>query len=305
MTIEEALHEACAAAAITPPKAIQFGKWLRTDTLSGRNGKNDAQVIVNERHVTAMNFQTGETKTVSIRDHRAVQKDRRAVARQIKDEERDKRRRADRAAAASVKLIEAASHTTSAYLARKGFPEEKALCINVEAIRNLAAGLVTIPDGAKSAVVMPARIGNRIVGCQLIFEDGGKRFLFGTAVTGASCRIAKGSGPTWHCEGYATGLTLRTALKSLNRSDTVLCCFAAGNVAAVARNATGRAFILTDNDKSQPQFDGLGTGEHWARQAGKPYFMPPELGDLNDYHQAHGIFAVQKLVTNFLREARM
>jgi putative DNA primase/helicase len=82
----------------------------------------------------------------------------------------------------------------------------------------------------------------------------------------------------------------------------VLCCFSAGNVAKVAWAIKGRCFIVTDNDKPQEQFGGIGTGEYWARTAGKPYVMPPEIKtDLNDMQKLHGVFAVQRLIAEFLR----
>lgn len=88
----------------------------------------------------------------------------------------------------------------------------------------------------------------------------------------------------------------------MRRADTVMCCFSAGNVAKVAETIKGRCFIVTDNDKPQEQFGGLGTGEHWARITGKPYVMPPEIKtDLNDVQLRHGIFAVQRIIAKFLR----
>lgn len=302
MNVSEAIDQACNQVGIAPPKGgYRPGQWAKCDIIGAKNGKGDGRVVVDGRRVTAHNWQTGEHQTVWLNGEMTA-KDRRVVARQIEQEKEQKRAREERAAKVASRMVEAAQSSTHQYFARKGFPDEKALVLDAGTIRKLGGDYLIVGE---RAIVMPARIGTKITSVQLIWEDGTKKFLAGGSITGSCHRIAKGSGPTWHCEGYATGLTLRAALKSLNRSDTVLCCFAAGNVAAVARNATGRAFILTDNDKPQPQFDGLGTGEHWARQAGKPYFMPPELGDLNDYHQAHGIFHVQKLVTNFLREARM
>ena len=105
-------------------------------------------------------------------------------------------------------------------------------------------------------------------------------------------------------ETAGDAMSLRAALKSLSRPDAVLCCFSASNVAAVARLIQGKCFIAADHDKPMPQFDGLGTGEHWARIAGKPYTMPPEPGDVNDMHMSAGIFAVQRLITDLIRRAR-
>jgi hypothetical protein len=84
-----------------------------------------------------------------------------------------------------------------------------------------------------------------------------------------------------------------------------LCCFAAANVETVARHAQGRSFIATDNDKPVEQLGGLGTGEFYARRSGVPYLMPPTVGDdLNDMHHREGLFAVQRLICDFLKGVR-
>ncbi|WP_299641045.1 toprim domain-containing protein [Devosia sp.] len=162
-----------------------------------------------------------------------------------------------------------------------------------------------MPHGAKAAIVVPARIGQRLASVQLIWANGTKRFLYGGDMGGAAHRIATG-GDTWLCEGYATGLSLRLALKGLNRRDTVLVCFSAANIAKVASVVRGRCFIAADHDappKAKPdQFGGLGAGEHFARKAERPYLMPPAEGmDVNDLHQEAGIFEVQRLISMLIR----
>lgn len=302
MNVSDAIHQACASVGIAPPKGgYRPGQWAKCDTLSGKSGKGDGRIVVDGNRVTAHNWQTGQNVTVWLKGE-ITAKDRRVVARQIEQEKEQKRARAERAAKVACRMVDAAESSTHPYFARKGFAAEKALVLDASTIRNLGGDYLVAGD---RAIVMPARIGSRISSVQLIWEDGTKKFLAGGEITGSCHRISKGA-DTWHCEGYATGLTLRTALKGLNRADTVLCCFSAGNLASVARNTNGRAFIVTDNDKPLKQFNWLGAGEYWAQQASKPYFMPPEIGtDLNDFHQAHGIFAVQKLIATFLREARM
>lgn len=303
MNVSEAIDQACNQVGILPPKGgYRPGQWAKCDTLAGKSGRGDGRIIVDDLKVVGFNWQTGETATIWLKgDQEMTTKDRRVVARQIEQEKEQKRAREERAAKVASRMVEAAHPSTHPYFARKGFPAEKALVLDAGTIRKIGGDYLV---AGERAIVMPARIGSKITSVQLIWEDGTKKFLAGGSIAGSCHRIAKGSGPTWHCEGYATGLTLRLALKGLNRSDTILCCFSAGNVAAVARGTKGRAFILTDNDKPQPQFDGLGTGEHWARLTGFPYFMPPELSDLNDYHQANGIFATQRLITDFLRRAK-
>lgn len=86
---------------------------------------------------------------------------------------------------------------------------------------------------------------------------------------------------------------------------TVLCCFSASNILAVARQINGRAFIAADHDKPLPQFGGIGTGEHYAQQTGLPFAMPPVLQtDFNDMHQAESIFAVQRVLTSIMAGRR-
>lgn len=303
MNVSEAIQKACESVGIQPPKGgYRSGQWAKCDTLAGKSGKGDGRIIVDDLKVVGFNWQTGVTATIWLNgEQEMTAKDRRAVARQIEQEKEQKRAREKRASKVASHMVEAAQPSTHPYFARKGFPAEKALVLDAGTIQKLGGDYLV---AGERAIVMPARLGGVISSLQLIWEDGTKKFLAGGAITGTSHRIAKGS-DTWHCEGYATGLTLRTALKGLNRADTVLCCFSASNVAAVARQAGGRAYIAADHDRPQAQFDGLGTGEYWARQTELGFLMPPDVGtDLNDFHMSAGIFAVQRLLTEFLRETR-
>lgn len=300
MSIEDAIMQACSSVGILPPKSRAYGRWLKADTLSGKNGRGDGRVILDDRRVTAHNWQTGVSETIWLRDDVPV-KERRQIAYEVRQQEEKRKGRADRAAKVAGRIIDASVKSTHPYLARKGFAQEQALVIDAAFLsRHVGDYLVC----GERAIVMPARIGQKVTSAQLIWEDGTKKFLAGGVMSGASHRIATGR-ETWLCEGYATGLSLRTALKSLSRSDTVLCCFSASNVAEVTKQVTGRCYIAADRDKPLEQFGGLGTGEHWARVAGKPYALPPEIGDINDMHLSAGIFAVQKLLASTIREVRM
>ncbi len=158
-----------------------------------------------------------------------------------------------------------------------------------------------VSENGATAIVIPARIGTTIKSVQVIWEDGRKLFLAGGSMQGTAHRIAKGR-DAWLCEGFATGLSLRAALRGLGRSDTILMCFSAANIAKVIAGLSGRCFVAADNDKPLEQFGGIGTGEHWARLSGAPYLMPQCVGwDINDLHQRNGIFAVQNLITELLR----
>jgi putative DNA primase/helicase len=307
-TIDQAIVNACDQVGIHPPKVTtRFGHWMKTDTLSGKSGKGDGRVIVNEAHVTAWNWQTGEKVTVGLKDELSPV-DRRKLAQDIETAKRKKKQRAREVAAKAQAMIAKSAPGQHTYLATKGFPHERGLVIEASAVREIAGefGGYLFPEaGGERALVIPARIGSAVSSLQLIWEDGTKKFLAGGEMDLAAHRVS--TGPfTWLCEGYATALSLRTALKGLHRNDCILCCFSAYNVLAVSRTFKRPSAILTDNDKPLTQFGGIGTGEYYARQASIPYLMPPQLGDdLNDVHLREGIFPVQRMVSNFLREATM
>ncbi|GHA13505.1 hypothetical protein GCM10007989_05130 [Devosia pacifica] len=239
-----------------------------------------------------------------LKEQRTAEDKRRFAERKARDEKRD-RERSERASNIAERLVTTAKMDGHPYLRRKGFQTEKALVIGADAVREIG-GEYLVPDRAMSAIVVPARVGVRLASVQLIWEDGTKKFLAGGQMGGAWHRIATGA-DTWLCEGYATALSIRMALKGLGRRDTVLVCFSAANIVKVSGSVRGRCFVAADHDMppsaNPEQFGGLGAGEHFARQTGKPYTMPPgEKMDLNDLHAAEGIFAVQRLILSILRE---
>lgn len=308
MTLDEALHQACNSVALAPPKGRTMGKWLRTDSL-GKNGKGDGSVMLDEERVTAFNWQTGEKSTVWLKSERTPE-DRRRFAERRAVDRKDEVRRTREAALFATAIVGAARMATHPYLAAKGFADEQTLTISADLLRQIAGPTPTdylVPPSGRAAIVVPARTGAAIGSVQLIWEDGTKKFLFGGNMQGAFQRLASGT-DTWLCEGYATALSLRLALRGLNRAATILMCFSAANVVRVASAVRGRRYIAADHDappKAKPeQFGGLGAGEYYARKAGAPYTMPPALGtDFNDMHQDAGIFAVQRHLASFVREA--
>jgi putative DNA primase/helicase len=305
-SIDERLDDVCAAVGIRPPRDRREGLWLKTDTL-GKNGRGDGRVRIGNGFITAFNWQTGETKTVGLNGRPLTAADRRKVAEQIERDRALQKKKADEAAKVAEAIIAAASPSQHDYLVAKGFRNERALVVPAEAVRRIG-GRYLLPEdpSCRQAIVIPARLSGAVRSVQLIWESGQKKFLAKGEIHGASHRIAAGNGGSWLCEGYATGLTLRRALKAFGRSDTVLCCFSAANICAVARRLRGKCYIAADNDKPIEQYGNKGTGEYWALQAERPYVMPPALGtDFNDMEAADGAFAVQRVLSNFLREAGM
>lgn len=153
------------------------------------------------------------------------------------------------------------------YLEKKGFKEEQGNVWRHE---------------DQLLLVIPMRIGHRLVGCQIINEDGGKKFLFGQRTSSATFSFDN-KGPHILCEGYATGLSIRSAMKALKRRYTLHVCFSAGNMKKVAETLPS-GFVVADNDESR-------TGERTANEIGWPYWMPDTVGmDANDVHQRDGLF---------------
>lgn len=166
-----------------------------------------------------------------------------------------------------------------AYTTAKGFPDE---VVNVWST-----------DQGPVAVI-PMRINAVVTGCQLITESGEKKFLFGQRSGGAQF-IFDNKGDHFLCEGYATGLSIRHALKNMKKKYTIHVCFSAGNMAKVAANLPG-GVVVADNDKS-------GTGERVAREIGWPYWMSDRVGeDFNDSHQRLGLFAVGQSLIKVARK---
>jgi putative DNA primase/helicase len=321
MSIDEALDRACSNVGIVPPRRgwATSGKWISTDTTSGKNGKGDGRVIIDDDHATAWNWQTGEKSTVWTKEREEyTPADRKRYAEKKAAERRAAVDTAARAATLAQRLVDAAKPGTHPYLLSKGLSDEKALTISANAIRGVvgsmrdedpAFGTGDYLIGGLRAVLVPARVGQRIISsAQLIWEDGKKRFVYGGTMKGASHRIATGT-ETWLCEGYATGLSLRVALAAFKRPATIRCCFSASNIVEVAKSVSGRCFVAADHDpvpeKNPDQFGGLGAGEFYARQTGLPYVMPPTVKqDFNDVHADEGTYAVQRLLKAFLQERR-
>lgn len=182
--------------------------------------------------------------------------------------------RADSAIHASKKanwILSQCRHDISSYLARKGFPDTSAN--------------MWFKEGEQPLVVIPMMLDKKIMGCQIISEDGSKKFLKGQITKGAYFQIGQGEN-LFYTEGYASGLSLQKILQALKISHRIIIAFSAGNIAYLAKKRNG--FIVSDNDKS-------GTGERVARESGCKWWMPPVVGyDINDYHMHAGIFKVMQ-----------
>ncbi len=253
----------------TPP----LGVWKRFPTEDHPRKRNGAVKYMGD-HGFAQNHATQTEVSVWKSDKPVDVKRIAPVLQKVQD---DTERRQAEAAAKADWIIKQCDNARHPYLRAKGFEEQ--------------TGFVW-PTTDGHFLVIPMRIGGKLVGCQLIDEQGGKKFLYGQKTAGSEF-IFDNKGTHIYCEGYATALSIRAVLKSMKKNYTLHVCFSAGNMEKVAA-IYGTGIVVADNDESK-------TGETVAQKIGFPYFMPPTVGhDFNDMCQEVGLlrasFALDKLL---------
>jgi putative DNA primase/helicase len=140
------------------------------------------------------------------------------------------------------------------------------------------------------------RVGGSLVGVQQIDADGGKKFLYGQRTSGATFTFDN-RGVNVVCEGYATALSVRAAMKQMKQRYTLHVCFSAGNMVKVA-SGLEQGIVIADNDAS-------GTGQETAQKIGWPTWMSDRTGeDANDFHMRVGMFAFTQSLTHTINVQR-
>ena len=175
--------------------------------------------------------------------------------------------------------LRSAKSATHAYLTIKGFPDMEGLVLN-----------------DKLLIPMRNVVTNKLQGYQEIWWDAPnmkyeKKMLAGMRAKNAVFFLGERGAPeAWLVEGYATGLSLHAALRSVGLKASVVVCFSASNLVAVADQIPGKRYIYADNDLSS-------TGQKSAEQTGLPWTMSDKVGfDANDDHKATGLFSVVKKI---------
>lgn len=204
-----------------------------------------------------------------------------------KREWRRKRQEAAKAKAETHKTVAAKAAETL----REATPKSH-IYLDVKGFRD-AQGLV---KGDKLLIPMRNVRTNELTGYQEIWWDRTikgyqKKMLYGMKAAESVFYLGKArSNEYWLVEGYATGLSVKDALKRACIDATVVICFSANNLVAVSKLLDGEKFVFADNDKS-------GAGESAAKATGLRYAMSDVEGwDANDVHRIYGILILMEII---------
>lgn len=273
------LTEAIAAAGMTPPARIIPKKWMRFPGVGkGRSNRSGWCRLISPTLAVFGDF----SSDISATWHDETQVDAETAAKQLekaraqsREYSRQQRQQQARSADKAAQMIRDASMASHPYLVRKGFP-------------NL---LGLVHDSRLLVPVRDVTDYGRVISVQTIDANGVKKFLPGGRTRCGVYRIGVAPASARRvllCEGYATGLSIHAAVQRLPGPHSIVVCFSAGNLELVAEHFPG-ALVCADHDESK-------RGEEAARATGLEWRMPPEIGDFNDMHQKHGVYAVTEIL---------
>jgi putative DNA primase/helicase len=236
---------------------IVHDRWTRVPTTDKPQSKNGAY-IWDGRSGAIQNWAIHE-KPISFLDKKEFRITESEWKSKKAKSDAERKRKNNWAIKVANEMLTKAVKTTHPYMARKGFPDFK----------------VPVYEGL---MLLPMRIGQSLVGCQTISQDGTKKFLYGQVTKDAEL-VIDAKGRHILCEGYATAMSIRKALKAAGKRYTIHVCFSASNILKIASNYP-QCLIVADNDE---------VGIQTAKKTGKPFWSSPVAGeDFNDFEMRVG-----------------
>jgi putative DNA primase/helicase len=231
---------------------LEQGRWVRVPTVDHPNKRNGSYIFDGDKGAV-QNWAVHERPVSWFSDHREWIDAKEYKAKKDKANQ-EKERKQKEAARKAAGILKSAVQSTHPYLAKKGFPTIKC---NVW----------------KDLLIIPMRIGNSLVGCQMIDKDGNKKFLTGQITKGAHCGFdAKGTDIL--VEGFGTALSIRRALRAANTRYKLWVCFSASNIIEIAKELKA-GLVVADNDLA---------GITAAKKTGLKFWLSDtESEDFNDY----------------------
>jgi len=247
-------------------KDLILNRWVRVGTEDHPKKQNGAYIF--DGHKGALiNFAVHD-KHIPFKSEEPFVPDPHAFQKKLaanKEHELRQRKAADKAAY----IMNNAVLEQHPYLLRKGFVDKGRIW--------------------NGLLVLPMRVNQNLVGCQLIAPDGTKRFLSGQRTKGASL-VIDNKGINILCEGFATGMSVRRAMKHLRERYTIHVCFSAGNMLEVAKGLRD-PLVIADNDPMGVSTAKKITPRYWVGEVGE---------DFNDTEQRIGTAAVSESLRMFI-----
>lgn len=243
-------------------------KWVRVPTVDKPHSKNGAYIY--DGQSGAVQNWAIHDKPVSWKSKEPYRPDPYAKEKREKAE-RERTERQVKAAKKAGWIMSQAKEGTHPYLARKGFPTQKCYIWN-------------------ELLVLPTREGDKLVGCQLISSDGTKKFLTGQKTKGVSL-VMDNKGIDIVCEGFATAMSVRRAMKYLKQRYKIHVCFSASNMVDIGTKLKN-PIVIADNDPM---------GIRTAKKIASDYWVAKAEGqDFNDAEIALGTEAVAQSLAPFI-----
>jgi putative DNA primase/helicase len=254
--------------------------WRRYPTEDHPRSRNGAVKFMGT-HGFVQNHATSTVVSIWKPDSPVTAKLKSSYLSSIRQADDQRRKQQQVAIQRAIGMLNGSGFSTHPYLEKKGFADEQGNVLWVE---------------GKPVLLIPMRVAGSLVGVQQIDADGGKKFLYGQRTSGATFTFDN-KGVNVVCEGYATALSVRAAMKQMKQRYTLHVCFSAGNMIKVA-SGLERGIVIADNDKS-------GTGQEAAQKIGWPTWISDRTGeDANDFHMRVGMFQFTQSLTHTVNALR-
>lgn len=247
-------------------KDLILDRWVRVATEDHPRKQNGAYIF-DGREGAVINFAVHD-KHIRFKSEESFIPDPNVQAKRLQAK-KEQEQRQKKAAGKATFILNNAVKEQHPYLIRKGFVDK---------------GLVW-----NGLLILPMRVGQHLVGCQMIQEDGTKRFLSGQITKGASL-VIDAKGRNILCEGFATAMSVRRAMKNLRERYTIHVCFSAGNMLEIAKSVRD-PLVIADNDPMGVATAKKIASRYWVGEAGE---------DFNDTEQRIGTSAAAETLRGYL-----
>jgi putative DNA primase/helicase len=245
-------------------------KWTRCSTKDHPHKKNGSYIFEGNKGAV-QNWATHE-KPVQWRSSEEYKPDPQWQQKKMKADS-ERKARHEKSAKKAGWMMHQTKKATHPYLAKKGFPNEKGYVFD-------------------QLLLIPMRKDGELVGCQMIDLLGNKRFLTGQITKGASA-VFDAKGKDLVCEGYATALSVRKAMKHLGIRYKIHVAFSASNMLEIAKDLD--CIVIADNDP---------VGVKTAKQIGKHYWVSDTEGeDFNDMEIRVGVEQISLTLAQLLNKS--